>query len=71
MEHHGNNREYTFRFRSRKPSRRFDYIFAYDQVSNHQLKKIAVKTIGIEDVQDNSGISISDHAALKAELLIN
>lgn len=71
MEHNGNKKEYTFRFRSRKPSRRFDYIFAYDQINNIKLKEVSVRTIGVEDVKDNQGISISDHAALKANLIVN
>ncbi|MEN8192343.1 MAG: hypothetical protein ABFS12_05970, partial [Bacteroidota bacterium] len=71
FEFHGNNKEYTFRFRSNRPSRRFDYIFAYDQINQYKLKKISVKTIGIEDVKDDSGTSISDHAALKATLSLN
>lgn len=71
MEHNGNKKEYTFRFRSRKPSRRFDYIFAYDQINSNKLKEVSVRTIGVEDVKDNQGISISDHAALKANLIVN
>ncbi len=71
MEHNGNNKEYTFRFRSRKPSRRFDYIFAYDQIDENILRKVSVKTIGVQDVKDNEGVSISDHAALKANLIVN
>ena len=71
MEHHGHNKEYTFRFRSRSPSRRFDYIFAYDQVGDNKLKSIDVKSINAEDVKDDSSNSISDHLALKATILMN
>ena len=71
MEHNGNKKEYTFRFRSRKPSRRFDYIFAYDQINENILRKISVKSIAVQDVVDDEGISISDHAALKASLVVN
>ena len=71
MEFHNGKVEYTFRFGSRKPSRRFDYIFAYNQVGNIKLKPVYVKSIGTEDVQDDSSKSISDHLALKATLLIN
>jgi endonuclease/exonuclease/phosphatase family metal-dependent hydrolase len=71
MEHHGNNKEYTFRFRSRSPSRRFDYIFSYDQVGDNKLKSVDVRSINAEDVKDDSSNSISDHLALKSSILIN
>lgn len=70
-EFHGNKEEYTFAFRSRKPSRRFDYIFSYDKIENIKFKKISVKSINAEDVKDDNSKSISDHLALKATLLIN
>ena len=68
-EFNGNKEEYTFAFRSRKPSRRFDYILAYDNWGKFNLKKVNVKSIGVEDVTVDS-VSISDHIALKANLLI-
>ncbi|MCK5087531.1 MAG: endonuclease/exonuclease/phosphatase family protein [Melioribacteraceae bacterium] len=71
MEFNGNKKEYTFRFRSRNPSRRFDYIFAYDNIGEIELKKITVKSISADDVQDDKNNSISDHQGLKATLLIN
>lgn len=71
MEHHGYNKEYTFRFRSRNPSRRFDYIFAYDQIGDNKLKSVDVKSINAEDVKDDSSNGISDHLALKATILMN
>ena len=71
MEFNGNKKEYTFAFRSRKPSRRFDYIFAYDNMNEFIFRKINVKSIGVKNVVDDSGNSISDHLALKATLLIN
>ena len=70
-EHHNGKIEYTFRFGSRKPSRRFDYIFAYNQVGNNILKPVIVKSIGAEDIKDDRSNSISDHLALRATLLIN
>lgn len=69
-EFHGSNQEYTFAFRSRRASRRFDYILAYDKLENLNLKKIKVKSIGVDNVKVDS-ISISDHFPLKAELLIH
>lgn len=70
-EFNGNKKEYTFAFRSRKPSRRFDYIFAYDNLNGFNFRKIDVKSIGVKNIVDESGNSISDHLALKATLLIN
>jgi endonuclease/exonuclease/phosphatase family metal-dependent hydrolase len=69
-EFHGTNQEYTFAFRSRKASRRFDYFLAYDRLENLNLKKIKVKSIGVDNVKVDS-ISISDHFPLKATLLLN
>jgi endonuclease/exonuclease/phosphatase family metal-dependent hydrolase len=70
-EFHGTKEEYTFGFRDRKPSRRFDYIFAYDKIGNIPLKKIRLIDSGVEDIKDDNQISISDHLALKASLSIN
>lgn len=70
-EFNGNNQEYTFAFRSRKPSRRFDYIFAYDNLNEFIFRKINIKSIGVKNIVDDNGNSISDHLALKATLLIN
>lgn len=70
-EYHGTKEEYTFAFRDRKPSRRFDYIFAYDKIVDIQLKKIRLIDSGVEDVKDDNQISISDHLALKASLSVN
>lgn len=70
-EFNGNKEEYTFAFRSRKPSRRFDYIFAYDNLNEFIFRKINVKSIGVKNIVDDNGNSISDHLALKATLLIN
>ena len=70
-EFHGTNQEYTFAFRSRKPSRRFDYIFAYDNLNEFNFRRINVKSIGVKNIVDGNGNGISDHLALKAKLLIN
>jgi len=71
MEFHGSNKEYTFRFRSGNPSRRFDYIFAYDNIIDNKMKRVTVSLIGAKDIQDNDNNGISDHLALKATLLLN
>ena len=68
-EFHGEKEEYTFKFRSGRPSRRFDYILAYDSIPKYSFKKVSVKAIGVHDVKVDS-VSISDHIALKAKLLI-
>lgn len=64
---HGNNEEYTFRDRAR----RYDYILAYDKIDDIDLKKVAVKSINVENVVDDSGESISDHRGIKVTLNIN
>ena len=69
-EFNGKKEEYTFGFRSRKPSRRFDYIFSYDSLNEFIFRKIDIKSIGVENIVDENGNSISDHLALKATLLI-
>ncbi len=69
-EFHGTKEEYTFAFRERKPSRRFDYIFAYDKIVDLKLKKVRLIDIGVEDIKDDNQKSISDHLALKASLSI-
>ncbi len=69
-EFNGNIEEYTFAFRSRKPSRRFDYIFSYENIGKYNFKKVEVKSINVHNVKVGS-VSISDHLALKAKLLIN
>lgn len=69
-EFNGSKEEYTFAFRSRKPSRRFDYILAYDQIENYHFNKIIIRSINVEDVKVDS-VSISDHLALKANLILN
>lgn len=65
-EYHGTKEEYTFVFRQGRPSRRFDYIFAYDEVDKIKLNKITLISSGVENVKDIKGNSISDHLSLKA-----
>ena len=71
MEHNGNKQEYTFRFRSGRPSRRFDYILAYDFVNSFPLKKVYASSSNAVDLQDDNGESISDHSALRAVIKID
>ena len=71
MEHNGNKQEYTFRFRSGRPSRRFDYILAYDYVNSFPLKKVYASSSNAVDLQDDNGESISDHSALRAVIKID
>jgi endonuclease/exonuclease/phosphatase family metal-dependent hydrolase len=70
-EFHGGKEEYTFAFRSGRPSRRFDYILAYDNIGEYALRRVNVKSIGVKNIKDKTGNSISDHLALKAKILIN
>jgi endonuclease/exonuclease/phosphatase family metal-dependent hydrolase len=70
MEFNGNKQEYTFKFRSRNASRRFDYIFAYDNINSYALKKVAANSINARDFKDKTGESISDHFALRTVIKI-
>jgi endonuclease/exonuclease/phosphatase family metal-dependent hydrolase len=63
-EFHGINEEYTFRNRTR----RYDYIFSYDQIGNYNLLKLEVNKIGVVDIKDRNNVRISDHLAIKADL---
>ncbi|MBK8944632.1 MAG: hypothetical protein IPM32_05090 [Ignavibacteriae bacterium] len=65
-EFHGTNQEYSFRNRTR----RYDYIFSYDKIGDFDLNKINVKSIGVMDIRTENNVSISDHLAIKANLLI-
>lgn len=66
-EFHGKNEEYTFGNRTR----RYDYIFSYDKLADFDLNKVKVNSIGVLDVKTENNKSISDHLAIKADLLIN
>ncbi len=67
-EANGDKREATWRFRSGRRGRRFDYILAYDQISGKQLRKIHSISVNALDITDSKGESISDHKALEAVL---
>lgn len=69
MELNGRKKEYTFGFRGRKPSRRFDYVFVYDNLGNIKLKSVNGVKSSVFDVKSNNK-SISDHLALSAKLQI-
>jgi endonuclease/exonuclease/phosphatase family metal-dependent hydrolase len=70
MEHNGEKQEFTFKFRHGRPARRFDYIFSYDMIDSHKLKRITTKSVNAFDLKDEVNISISDHSALRATLKI-
>lgn len=62
-ELHGNNQEYTFRNRNR----RYDYIFAYDNIDEFNLKRINVNSINVMDIKNGNNEGFSDHLAIKAK----
>ena len=62
--------EYTFKLRFLNRQLRFDYILAYDELLEIQLKKVEVQEINATDIQDKNRESISDHLALKAKLIL-
>ena len=71
MEFNGNKQEYTWRFRSDRSPRRFDYILAYDSLDTNTFRKVAATYINTKDVQDDQNNSISDHKALKANIRLD
>ena len=64
-------KEYTLIIKFFNLYKRFDYIFAYDEIGPIQLKKVNVKSINVTDVVDKDKNSISDHLAIKATLAID
>ena len=48
--------------------KRFDYIFAYDNLGSFPLKKVNIQSINTTDVKSDQDASISDHMALKASI---
>lgn len=70
MDYDKEEKNYTFSFGPNRQGRRFDYIFSFDSIDSHPLKKITVKDINVFDVIDDKGESISDHRALRAALKI-
>jgi endonuclease/exonuclease/phosphatase family metal-dependent hydrolase len=71
MEFNGNKQEYTWRFRSTRSPRRFDYILAYDSLNTNTFNKVYATSINTKDVTDGQNNSISDHKALKATIRFN
>jgi len=71
MEFNGNKKEFTWRFRSTRSPRRFDYILAYDRLNMNTFRKVTATSINTKDVQDHQNNSISDHQALKATIKLN
>ena len=69
-EFHGDKQEHTFRFGSNNASRRFDYIFAYDSLSQPGFHKVGVSSITTIDIKDSSGVSISDHLGLHGVITV-
>jgi hypothetical protein len=67
-EVNGDKREATWRFRSGRRGRRFDYILAYDQLGSYKFRRIHAKSIDALDITDSNGESISDHKALTGVL---
>ena len=71
MEANPFDKEYTMRFRLFNFYRRFDYIFAYDNLGSIQLKNVTSKSIRVTDIRDSEDDSISDHLAVKASISID
>ena len=63
-EVNGDKREATWRFRSGRSGRRFDYILAYDKLGDYKFRRIHAKSVDALDITDSKGESISDHKAL-------
>ncbi len=71
QEFNNDLKEYTLIIKLFNLYKRFDYIFAYDEIGPIQLKKVRVKSINVTDVVDKDENSISDHLAIKATLAID
>ena len=71
QEFNNDLKEYTLIIKFSNLYKRFDYIFAYDEIGPIQLKKVRVKSINVTDVVDKDENSISDHLAIKATLAID
>jgi endonuclease/exonuclease/phosphatase family metal-dependent hydrolase len=71
QESNPSEKEYTMMFKLINMYKRFDYIFAYDNIGSFPLKKVSIQSINATDVKSNENSSISDHLALKAALLLN
>jgi len=64
-------KEYTMIFKLFNMYKRFDYIFAYDNIGSVPLKKVNIHSINATDVKSDQDTSISDHLALKASILLD
>jgi endonuclease/exonuclease/phosphatase family metal-dependent hydrolase len=71
QESNPSKKEYTMIFKLFNMYKRFDYIFAYDNIGSFPLKKVNIQSINATDVKSNQDTSISDHLALKASLMLN
>ena len=71
QESNPTKKEYTMMFKLFNMYKRFDYIFAYDKIGSHPLKKVNIQSINSTDVKSNENTSISDHLALKASLMLD
>jgi len=60
--------EYTMVFKTFNFFKRFDYIWAYDQIGPYPLKQIHIQSINATELTDRHHDSISDHMALKASI---
>jgi len=67
-EYNPDAEEYTIIFRTFNFFKRFDYIWAYNQIGSFPLKKIRLESINATDLRDRHDDSISDHMALKAAI---
>jgi endonuclease/exonuclease/phosphatase family metal-dependent hydrolase len=63
--------EYTMMFKWFNLYKRFDYIFAYDEVMQMPMKQVRPQSVNVTDIKSGNNDSISDHLALKASLIID
>jgi endonuclease/exonuclease/phosphatase family metal-dependent hydrolase len=64
-------KEYTMTIKMFNMYKRFDYIWAFDNLETVPLRKVRIQTINATDVRDHNQISISDHTALKTSLVFD
>ncbi len=69
-EYNNQLEEYTLFIKWIGMYRRVDYIFAYDNLGLLKLRKVKARSINVTDITDSENGSISDHLALKANLVI-
>jgi len=68
QESNPSKQAYTMIFRLLNMYKRFDYIFAYDQIGSFPLKKVMIRSINVTDLKTAENESISDHLAIKAAI---